>query len=736
MVVETDPTGGGTTADEDEGEETVRRRETTSTTDRTVIERAKALADREEVVRQRDTDRRAASDTRAVEKAMKLAAQEDQDRASAAAGQVARMDQTLLRSRSPPTSTRTRTRSRTRPTTTSRARRRDGARDEQDRGGWLRQAERWWREGAREFADAPADGGGTADLFFRSISFGGARNPYGTGTGDQIARGFVQGSAELPADILALPRTVMAAGPVAARLGEKYIDLHREHVRALTTMDPERISDVARRDRERARYVVDAGAATARYFQEHPRELGRLGGAVAIGGGASIAGGIALGRGLRLARGLYRTRGARYVAPEEFTNPATLRVAEGRATGAEAARYRFPPFDPEELRTFGPAGAFRRQSQRYAPDAIVEELGDDAGAIAKRAMDVEPEGPRPGTYQTQAGGYEAPGAFVAPELSPNFLRIGGRQGRISLLPGLPDLGGRPTGIVTRVPVREPPASVRSLEEFADYLEAQSGRATAYTKPRGEVAAGEAEAVVPPGAVFEGTGGRYFTTVAGQRVPIRTYRAAGIDVDVDTGDVARAADRVDDVVRGDRYTIEQLSRLSRPVRAPVDRPLPYVPVYGGRASGGSTASAAGGSYAVTGDLEGILSSYRESVRDRIGGGGSSGQGREARDRTYYDPPPVIRYPVPGGRERRPPPTGSSSYFMPPTDPVTPGSPLGPGSPSRPFDPGSPVSTPATRWWRGDDDEEPRRSEEVPWSLARRQWKTGFLSAQEAIERFLK
>lgn len=331
------------------------------------------------------------------------------------------------------------------------------------------------------------------------------------------------------------------------------------------------------------------GASTVRDVKQDPvRAIGTIGAEVATG---AIAG-RALGIAGRAARQRVRTAGATEVDLGDITQESVVRNIETGGVEGE----RFPGAENPTLYETEPAEAVRQQAVGRTPDVIEQrfrERGIDGGVTLKKALDVEPEGPsrtrRVGGLETQEGSYESPGSFAGPELSPNFLRVGDRRARFSLRPGLPSLGGRPTGALIRTDVEG--STSTTLDEFNQELLSRSGETTARTKPAGEVSPGEIEAVIPPEARFADIGGSrrrnllrrlgigsdFYTEVSGQRVPLRP-----VAPEADVG--GRSQRTLQDFIADERaqvgadapgttrtFTLDELSR--RADGEAVDRPLP-------------------------------------------------------------------------------------------------------------------------------------------------------------------
>jgi len=353
-----------------------------------------------------------------------------------------------------------------------------------------------------------------------------------------------------------------------------------------------------------------------------------------LAGEAVLGAGIGRGIGTAARRGTdrIRTTGGTRVELEGVTNPETAAFYRGETRAEEA---RFPGADDPELYRSNPPEAVRQQASRYTPAPIqdqFERAGVTEGTDLKKAIETEPEGPnapdigRGAGFQTQEGGYESPGAFAGPELSPNFLEVGDRS--YSIRPGLPGLGGRPTGVIARTDVEAPDAD--TLDEFSrELVDERAGETTAYTKPADAVNTGEIETVIPPEAGFRavddvgsggnrfGVGAGFYTEVAGRRVPLRLVAPEDrVDADVD------ATSAVDDLDDAGGRPIESYYRASGDE---VDRPSPTP------SQPSSPLSSRGASGAVSDPLSGARSessagSRRDSrvVSDSISSGlGSAG-----------------------------------------------------------------------------------------------------------------
>jgi hypothetical protein len=335
-------------------------------------------------------------------------------------------------------------------------------------------------------------------------------------------------------------------------------------------------------------------AIVTRARRDPSRFGGSLAGELVLGAGAGRAAGIAARRGVDRARTVGGTR----VDLDELTNPDTAAYYNDpdADVGEEA---RFPGAEDPDLYETDPAEAVRQQADEYTPAPIREDFeaaGVEEGTDLKKGLETEPEGqadpPRLGRgsgFITEAGGYESPGGFAAPELSPNFLGVGRRS--FSARPGLPSLGGRPTSVIARTDVENPDAD--TLDEFnRELIEDRIEDTTAVTKPAetageaGGLRTGEIEAVIPPGARFRaidsatsganrfGIGASYYTEVRGRRVPLRLV-APEDSIDTDSATVDADA--------------QPLGYYARAPGESVDRPAPTADATTAGGDGSETAT---------------------------------------------------------------------------------------------------------------------------------------------------
>jgi len=320
----------------------------------------------------------------------------------------------------------------------------------------------------------------------------------------------------------------------------------------------------------------ESGEALVERARADPtRAAGSLAGEVVLGYGVGRGAGFVARRGV----GRARTFGGTHVDLDEFTNPETVAYFNDpdADVGDEA---RFPGAEDPDLHESDPAEAVRQQADEYTPAPIREDFeaaGVEEGVVLKKGIETEPEGE--GTtrvpldtgrgFRTEEGGYESPGGFAGPELSPYFLGVGQRS--YSLRPGFPGLGGRPTGVLARTDVENPDADTMGAFN-RELVEQRAAETTAVTKPANAANPGEIETVIPPGATFRaidsatsggnrfGFGTGYYTTVRGRRVPLRLIAP---DDDVDTD-----APNVDPDAEGQPY-----SYYYREASETVDRPAP-------------------------------------------------------------------------------------------------------------------------------------------------------------------
>ena len=345
--------------------------------------------------------------------------------------------------------------------------------------------------------------------------------------------------------------------------------------------------------------AVDVTQATARQARENPATFAAE---TALSFGAGAVAGRGLGAAGRASRRASTRVGGTKIDPTDLTNERTIRYAEGDITDADA---QFPGAVDADLYETDPAASVRQQADEFTPEEIEErfdEAGVDDGTDLKKAVDRNPEGPALGRgntgLETREGTYESPGGFAGPELSPNFLRLGGGRAGFSMRPGLPDFGSNPTGVIVRTDVKNPDAD--TLDEFNQELLDAEGETTARTKPADEVNTGEAEAVIPPEARFApvrggvgsqlrsrlGIGSDFYTVIDGQ--PVRLQPAAAPDLvssdsrrsffTEDRGQVPgggrRGGSSVSSPIVGDTRRVSDLRTRGDPG---TDRPLPVLPV---------------------------------------------------------------------------------------------------------------------------------------------------------------
>lgn len=449
------------------------------------------------------------------------------------------------------------------------------------------------------------------------------------------------------------------------------------------------------------------GGAMAREATSNPVEFAS---GTAFGFVTGAALGRAAGKVGRLGKDRIRTAGGDYVDTRDLAQEDVVRYTE--TDGAEGEQ--FPGAKDPDTYESDPPQAVQEQADEFTPQEVAgffDEQGVTEGSVMKKALDVEPDGPGKGRSDTgftsapdEVDGdfeYETPGSFFGPELSPNFLRVGGGESSFSARPGLPDFGNNPTGVLARTDVENPDAD--TLEGFNQEMLDRSGETTAVTKPSGDVNTDEIEAVVPPGAEFApvrsgggltgaarrlGIGSDFYTEVGGRRVPLRTV--APKDKTPDT----------DGALPGDSGgSGESLSYYVESPEQPVDRPLPTF--YTGTESAAAGGAAAGqqgpGTYdGPVDDMGGFGSSPYDSPVDESGGFGSGpidetggyGNGPYDRPGDTSSPPssPPSSGPSPGFDEYGPtsPPPSSPPSSAPPSG--------GPSSPPTSSPPSSPPGSP--------------------------------------------
>lgn len=370
--------------------------------------------------------------------------------------------------------------------------------------------------------------------------------------------------------------------------------------------------------------AANIGEGLADAAQENPAGFaGTIAGAVGGGAAASVGSGRVAGSLARKGSSRIRTAGGTEVDIRDVTSEDVARFTE--TDGAEGEQ--FPSADDPELYREDPARAISEQSQRRTPEEIrrrFDDAGVEGNADLKKALSVEPDGPGKGSaagfdsapdevdvdvddvtegtaqsFQESGGGfsYETPGTFFSSDLSTYFLRQGSRE--MSLRPGLPSVGDKPTGVIARADVENTEAE--DLVEFGK-RQVEREEATFETKPPSgdEFNTGEIEAVAPPGASFSdiggsrtrkalrriGVGADFYTEVDGNRVPIRLVEGdTSPDAnDIDTSDFDGGQNRVFSGI--DQPSLRR--RYSSGGSAAVDRPAP-IPFGSGGGSGNTSGS---------------------------------------------------------------------------------------------------------------------------------------------------
>ena len=329
----------------------------------------------------------------------------------------------------------------------------------------------------------------------------------------------------------------------------------------------------------------------------------------AVGVGVLLpSSGIAAGRGARRGISRVRTLGAQRVPETGLTQGRTVRVFDPDVPD-EPPGARFPGATDRQKYQERPGEAIRGQAERNDPDVIRERF-DEAGveetaetADLYKAVETEPDSSRRG-----AGGFRSPeveardaaetyevesGTFFGPDLSPNFFRTNFGEPEVSLRPGLPSLGDRPTAFAARGRVREPEADdIRGLER-----ELQSADDPVFrTKPANEINPNEAEVVLPEGTELADIGNRgvvqsaarrlgigsdFYIEIGNRRIPVRPVA----DPELTDGGDSRvrqlladergqggAGSGGGDLIGPRRYTV---GGRRPPASGGVDRPLPAV-----------------------------------------------------------------------------------------------------------------------------------------------------------------
>jgi len=585
--------------------------------------------------------------------------------------------------------------------------------------------------------------------------------------GEQLSGIYEQGLDALTESTIGAPAEIVRAGETATEAGEF----------TAKQIEEEGVTEgLGEAGSAAATTVGQAGSQVTQAAKQDPVGFGaQLLGGAAGGLLTGTAASRAIGTGVRKGVDIKRTAGGEKIDVEDLTNKETVDSFEGKTNDPDA---RFPGANDPDLYKSDPEQAVRRQADEMTPKQIEEQFqkaGVEEGTTLKKGIETDPKGPGTRGFQTQEGGYESPGAFVGPELSPNFLGISG-ESSYSLKPGLPDFGNKPTGVLAKTDVEAPEAD--GLTGLREEIIERSGETTAVTKPAGQVNTGEIEAIIPPGAQFTnigdsgvlrrvGIGSDYYTEVSGRRVPLRLVKPEG-DADIDASDA--------DIDSG-----QTLAEIAERPRSAQDSPLPTSPGFGSSQSGASLSPETAVS-----DM-GLSQTSQPPTESSDSGAGETGPTIPSSEPTTSPSPPMSSptspfeesmtdappvspptttppsssEPSPGGSEppvsppssSEPSPGGSEPPVSPPTEPpsqppsdtpTTPpsspsGRPPGSGVPSPPSIPPSSISPPPTepptkppRLDYGDSDDSDEKQTRIPSKLFEDVFENPVVGAREALD----
>lgn len=262
-----------------------------------------------------------------------------------------------------------------------------------------------------------------------------------------------------------------------------------------------------------------AGQGAIQTAQERP---GLLVGAAILSAGTAVGGGRAV-RGVtrRAAVGRRRLRGDVEIDSGELVNQDTIRAAKGETGG---------PVHPELDRQLSsdPAEAFRRQADEFTPEQVDETLPGEGSVVKHATQEQFDSDLEVGDIPTDRPTDPNTGLFVGPEASLGRFDFSGAGSLSDIELRLPRTSGRAGEVVTtRVPVRRMPDRVGPEKFTGDetaFLRTQEGTTAAFVRSKSNITP-EAEALIPPGARFAETSQRAFTTVGGEVIDIRMFRAA-------------------------------------------------------------------------------------------------------------------------------------------------------------------------------------------------------------------
>ena len=224
-----------------------------------------------------------------------------------------------------------------------------------------------------------------------------------------------------------------------------------------------------------------------------------------------------------------------------------------------------------------------------------------------KAIDSEVKGVRGFHATAQAGGirglgkglqvhgevarpHDMPGMYIAPSISPHFLRTGEEAVEYTLLPRVSFK--RPGVILAGVKdvERLPPGLRRNIPKAQEFMLKKAERGKAYVTPEFEMGKPEAEAVITPETKMVNVRGRgllggkykYYTEWKGKKIPIYELQAEGVEV------ATRARGRLLERFKTSSKSMKEYSQeyAFKPERRAVYSPSKYLIGYRGLVGSGS------------------------------------------------------------------------------------------------------------------------------------------------------
>jgi hypothetical protein len=362
---------------------------------------------------------------------------------------------------------------------------------------------------------------------------------------------------------------------------------------------------------ENAKAVESQAEAVQESYRQNPNmTTGAFVGA--IGAGALVpSSGLVASRAVRRSLDRIETLGSQRLSVPKLTQTRVARHYDPDVPD-EPPSGRFPGADNPALYRRSPDVAVRTQATRNRPEAITNRF-DEAGvqesektADLYKAIEVEPESPGRGAggfrsreidTRHPAKVYEAEGAFFSPDLSPYFFGELSRGTKVSLRPGLPRLGDRPTALAARGRVKTPEGdSMRRLNQELREAEEPVMRTKPADSP--ELRSDEIEVVMPEGTELVDIGNRgliesaarrvgigsdFRIEIGGRRIPVRPVADPELRQPNDAGIISRLLGDERGQVGADGGEAGELigprrfevSTIRDPTSRGVDRPIPAV-----------------------------------------------------------------------------------------------------------------------------------------------------------------